>query len=162
MTVPPVELYTAPGCPPCERARRLLRRRGIDFVERPVEQLAGGTAALLERTGAPTVPQIVIRGKPIGGAEALARLNRTGVLPALVRGDRFPVAVVRRRLAPAALLAWAVAPFLRDYPGMRRYTVDLMDARGRRLERIPAGSAREAERIAASHMERLVPSHATG
>lgn len=153
-----VELYTTPGCAPCERARRLLRRRSIDFAERRVDELPGGTAALLELTGAPTVPQVVVHGEPIGGADALARLDRKGVLLPLVRGDGFPVAVIRRRLAFGALLAWMVAPFLRDYPGIRRYTVELLDSHGRRLERLRAGSAVEAERIAASHAERLAPS----
>lgn len=157
--MPVVDLYTVPACPPCDRARRLLRRRGIAFAERRVDELAGGTAALVERTGSPTVPQVVIRGQPIGDADALARLDRRGVLGPLVRGDPFPVAVIRRRVAAAALLAWARAPFASDFPGARRYTVDLVDSRGRVLERIPADSALDAERILAA---RAASSQAVG
>lgn len=150
MIAPVVDLYTAPECPPCKRARSLLLRRHIDFVEHSVEELAGGIGALVELAGAPTVPQVVIRGRPVGGAEELFRLDRAGVLLALVRGDRFPVAVVRRRLALGPLLRWAVAPFLTDRPGVWRYTVDLVDERARVLECSRAGSAAEAERLAAS------------
>jgi len=95
------------------------------------------------------VPQVLIRGEPIGGASDLARLERRGVLMARVSGQPFPVARVRRRLsAPRLVAAAATAPF-----GGRcspwRHVLELRDRDGRLVERevLPSAEhAREAER----------------
>ncbi len=106
-----VVMYTIGGCVHCARARALLQRLEIPFEERRLDCVAEFRALLAERTGGWTVPQVVIRGEPIGGASDLARLKRRGVLLGRVRGDTFPVAVLRRRLAPGRLLlALVTAP----------------------------------------------------
>jgi glutaredoxin 3 len=99
-----VVMYTIGGCVHCARARALLQRLDISFEERRLDGVAEFRALLAERTGGWTVPQLVIAGEPIGGASDLARLKRRGVLPARVRGDAFPVAVLRRRPTPGRLL----------------------------------------------------------
>lgn len=128
-----VRLYTVPGCAACGVARRLLRRRGIEFDEVQGEATPSFRRALQEETGRMTVPQVVIDDEPIGGADALLALDRIGVLLPRVRHERFPVVTVRRRLS------------LRRH---RRYEVLLSDRDGRVLERGNARSAEEAEGLA--------------
>ena len=92
-----VLLYSLPGCASCFTARRLLRRRKIDFVE------VGGAGKpdfrhdLQARTGGATVPQVVIDEDPIGGADSLFALDRLGVLVPMVRRESFPFVLSRRR-----------------------------------------------------------------
>jgi hypothetical protein len=93
---------------------------------------------LRETTGSPTVPQIVIDGEPIGGADAVYTLDRQGVLLPRVCGDEFPVALVTRR-------RWVLRPILRR---PQRYVVRLRDRDGRTLGRAAAESADEAARRA--------------
>lgn len=146
---PPVLLYTLAGCIHCVSARRLLRALDIPFEERAGDGVPGFRALLAERTGRRTVPQVLIRDEPIGGASDLARLERRGVLMARVSGQPFPVARVRRRLsAPRLVAAAATAPF-----GGRcspwRHVLELRDRDGRLVERevLPSAEhAREAER----------------
>jgi glutaredoxin 3 len=146
----PVLVYTLAGCLHCANARRRLRRNGIQFSELRVESLPGGRETLLERTGGWTAPQIVIGTRAIGGADALARLDRSGALGGLVRGQRFPRAVVRRRLAPGRILRWLLSAPFGGACGPHRISVDIVDERGSRLERRPAGTLVAAELLAAS------------
>ena len=146
----PVFVYTLGGCGSWASARRLLHRRGIDFEEVSGDAVPGFRRHLAELTGRATVPQIVIGGEPIGGADALARLDRRGVLLPRVRGEEFPRAVVRRRLAPGRLLATIASALGGGTCGPWRYDVALVDRDGRTLERSSAGSAEEAELLAAT------------
>lgn len=142
-----VVVYTLATCGACTRARSLLEQRGIAFEEISLGRL-GGREALFEATGGSTVPQIVIDGEPIGGAAALARLNRQGALLPLVRREPFPRAVVRRRLSPTRLLV-ALASLVgggRCRPW--RHDVELIDRDGRTLERLRAPSADSAAELA--------------
>ncbi|MBK5116830.1 MAG: hypothetical protein JJE23_07910 [Thermoleophilia bacterium] len=75
-----VRLYTLAGCAACGVARRLLRRRGITFDEIRGEGITDFRRMLRRRTGSATVPQVVIDGRPIGGADSLIALDRSGVL----------------------------------------------------------------------------------
>ena len=146
----PVLVYTLAGCLHCSNARRRLRRRGIAFSEQPVEVLPHGRRTLLERTGGATAPQIVIGERAIGGADALARLDRSGALDGLVHGKRFPRAVVRQRLAPGRVLRWLLSAPFGGACGPRSISVDIVDERGRRLERRPAATREAAEVLTAS------------
>jgi len=71
-----VRLYTLPGCAACGVARRLLRRRGISFEEVRGEGIPDFRRVLLRHTGGATVPQVMIDGRPIGGADSLIALDR--------------------------------------------------------------------------------------
>lgn len=60
------------GCPWCDRAKALLRSKGIQFTEKvvgdlPIEQFEA------ETNGARTVPQIIFDGKLVGGFEQLQK-----------------------------------------------------------------------------------------
>ena len=127
----PVLIYTLAGCVHCRRARRLLARLDIAYEERRLDGGAGFRALLAERTGGYTVPQVVIRGVPIGGASELARLQRRGVLPARVRGDTFPIELRRRRLTPGRLLAAIVSRPRSAREAVWRHSHELRDADGR-------------------------------
>lgn len=75
-----VELYTTTYCAHCYRAKLLLYRRGIAYDEIDVTNDPDKRAWLIRTTGLRTVPQIFIDGKPIGGADQLADLDRSGEL----------------------------------------------------------------------------------
>jgi len=133
--VPTVVMYTLRGCRHCATARGLLKRLDLAFEERPVDGVTDFRGLLAERTGGRTVPQIVIRGEPVGGARDLARLQRRGVLRARVNGDAFPVAVVRRRPAPGRLLAALLTHPASAGRAAWRQSIELRDAAGRVVER---------------------------
>jgi len=76
-----IEVYSGPFCPYCMRAKALLRRRGLDFVEYDVHTDAGKRVEMLERSGgARTIPQIFINGRHVGGCDDLYALDRSGQL----------------------------------------------------------------------------------
>ncbi len=81
-----VTVYTLPFCGACARARALLARRAIAYDEVSGAGVADFRGQLAARTGGATVPQIVIRGVALGGADDLARLDRLGLLLPLVAG----------------------------------------------------------------------------
>jgi glutaredoxin 3 len=101
-----VTVYTLPFCGHCVRAKALLERRGIAYRE------VGGAGdrdfrrRLVKLTGGYTVPQIVIDGEPIGGADKLASLDRLGVLGPRARRDPFPLTRQRRTLSARSLARW--------------------------------------------------------
>lgn len=108
---PPAQItvYTLPGCVHCARARALLRRRKLPFDEIDGRGARDFRRQLATLTGGSTVPQIVIDGEPIGGADRLAALDRAGVLAAIAAGEPFPIVHEIRRISPASLVRWAVA-----------------------------------------------------
>ncbi|MEB3193987.1 MAG: DUF296 domain-containing protein [Cyanobacteriota bacterium] len=81
-SVPEVEIAVLSGCPYAARAQRLLRTLGIphrvQVVASPEER-----AAIAQRSGRPTLPQVFIDGEAIGGYDALAELHGQGALDAL-------------------------------------------------------------------------------
>ncbi|MCP5365325.1 MAG: glutaredoxin 3 [Hyphomicrobiales bacterium] len=80
-----VEIYTSPFCGYCHRAKALLTKRSIPFVEFDVVMEPQKRAEMEQRTGgARTVPQIFIDGQSIGGSDDLAALDRSGQLPQLL------------------------------------------------------------------------------
>lgn len=144
----PVVLYTLATCGACVHTRLLLERRGIAFEEVPLARLAGGRETLFDLTGGSTLPQVVIDGEPVGGAKALARLDRRGVLVPRVRREPFPYAVVRRRLSLSRLLVTLASLVGGGGCGPWRYDVVLVDRDGRTLERRRAPSAEAAAQLA--------------
>ncbi len=137
MSAPPesparVVVHVLSGCPHCWRATTLLDRRGVDYEIVSGDGVPGFRRRLRELTGGSTVPQIVIGERPIGGADQLARLNRLGVLEALLAGSPFPVVRVRQR-------RWARP--------QTRWVAEARDASGRRVAHATAAddsSARAA------------------
>lgn len=80
-----VEIYTTGLCPYCIAAKRLLKAKGVGFVEHNVTMDRAGRAAMTRRAGGRTsVPQIFIGETHVGGCDELYALERTGDLNALL------------------------------------------------------------------------------
>ena len=78
-----VELYTTMYCPYCTRARALLKRKNVTFVDIDIAEQPGQRAEMIKRAGGrSTVPQIFINGEHIGGCDDLVALDRAGGLDA--------------------------------------------------------------------------------
>ena len=75
-----VQVYTTDYCPYCDRAKALLKRRGIPYEEIDVSDDSAKRAWLVKTTGRRTVPQIFIKGESIGGSDELHALDRSGEL----------------------------------------------------------------------------------
>jgi glutaredoxin 3 len=78
-----VELYTTRWCPYCTRARTLLQRKGVSFIDLDIDEDPKRRQEMIRRAGGRTsVPQIFIRGEHIGGSDELVALDRAGQLDA--------------------------------------------------------------------------------
>jgi glutaredoxin 3 len=75
-----IDIYTTRWCGYCERAKALLRAKGVDFEEISLDDDPTFRRRLHDLTGGWTVPQIVIDDTPIGGYAELWRLDRDGQL----------------------------------------------------------------------------------
>jgi glutaredoxin 3 len=74
-------MYSTAFCVYCFLAKRLLERRGIEYVERRLTRSASDRAELeVLARGGRTFPQILLDGEPIGGFAELRRLDREGAL----------------------------------------------------------------------------------
>jgi len=104
-----ITVYTLPTCVHCVRAKALLARRDIPYEEIDVSDVPRFRHWLSEQTGGSTVPQIVIDGSPIGGADRLAGLDRSGVLTAIAKNEPFPITCEQRRVSPRSLAHLAAA-----------------------------------------------------
>jgi glutaredoxin 3 len=80
----PVTVYSTTWCPWCDRAKALLKARGIEFNDVNIETEPDFRQRLLDLTGGYTVPQIVIGEQPIGGFQQLRALDASGELSALL------------------------------------------------------------------------------
>ena len=77
----PVEIYTGNFCGYCTRAKQLLSRKGVNFIEYPVGRDPGKRAEMMQRSrGGRTVPQIFIGDRHVGGCDELYALDRAGKL----------------------------------------------------------------------------------
>jgi glutaredoxin 3 len=79
-----VIVYRTRYCPHCFRAKALLEKKKIPFREVDVSGNAEQRQWLRDVTGLRTVPQIFINGRPIGGADELYALERSGKLERLL------------------------------------------------------------------------------
>lgn len=80
-----VEIYTTPLCGYCHAAKRLLRQKGVDFVEHDLAAAPELRAEMLRRSGGRrTVPQIFVGDRHIGGCDDLHALDRDGGLDPLL------------------------------------------------------------------------------
>ena len=75
-----VTIYSTRWCGYCVRAKALLDARGIEYDEISLDDDPGFRQKLFDLTGAWTVPQILVDGRPIGGYTELWRLDREGQL----------------------------------------------------------------------------------
>lgn len=79
-----VVIYVAGYCAYCDRAKALLRRKGVVFREVDLTGDAEKRAWLAQLTGRRTVPQIFIGGRSVGGYDDIAALDRRGELDPLL------------------------------------------------------------------------------
>ena len=84
MAMKSVTLYTTERCSLCVSAKALLERRGIAFEEVNLARDPDGRAALHQRTGMATFPQIVIGDEIVGGFRELLALDYDGRLTDLL------------------------------------------------------------------------------
>jgi glutaredoxin 3 len=81
-----IEIYTTRYCPYCHAAKRLLSRKGVDFIEIDVSGDAQRRSEMVMRAnGRMTAPQIFIGSTHIGGFDDLSALDRAGRLDSLLR-----------------------------------------------------------------------------
>ncbi len=79
-----VKVYTIRPCPYCDRAKQLLKQRGVDFEEILVSQDDDAEWERLARlSGMQTMPQIFKGDRLIGGYSELAELDRVDQLKSL-------------------------------------------------------------------------------
>jgi glutaredoxin 3 len=82
-----VEIYSSPFCGYCARAKSLLSRKGVEYVDYDVLADSSLRDQMVERAGgAYTVPQIFIDGVHVGGSDELHALDREGKLDPLLKG----------------------------------------------------------------------------
>lgn len=81
----PVTMYTTEICPYCQRAKALLRQRGVQAIEEiRIDLDPAERERMMARTGRRTVPQIFIGSTHVGGCDDLVALDqRGGLLPLL-------------------------------------------------------------------------------
>jgi glutaredoxin 3 len=76
-----VTLYTTQPCARCGNAKAILSKHGIEWEEVNLSKDPDGRAALAQRTGLMTFPQIVVDDRTIGGLDELEALESSGALP---------------------------------------------------------------------------------
>jgi glutaredoxin 3 len=82
-----VLMYCTAACPYCVAAERLLRRKGIDRIEKiRVDIEPPRRVEMMESTGRRTVPQIYVDDYHVGGYDDLAALDQEGKLDPLLNG----------------------------------------------------------------------------
>jgi glutaredoxin 3 len=79
-----VRMYTTAVCPFCQMAERLLQSKGAEIDKVRVDLDPAQRAAMMEKTGRRTVPQIYIGETHVGGYDDLAALDRAGKLDPLL------------------------------------------------------------------------------
>ncbi|NBQ21028.1 MAG: glutaredoxin 3 [Synechococcaceae bacterium WB6_3B_236] len=80
-----VEIYTWRSCPFCIRAKQLLDRKGVSYIEHAIDgDEAARTAMAAKSDGRRSVPQTFINGHHVGGCDDLYALERSGELDGLL------------------------------------------------------------------------------
>jgi glutaredoxin 3 len=80
-----VKMYTTQVCPYCQRAKMLLKQRGVEVIEEVrIDLDPAQRDHMMAVTGRRTVPQIFIGDTHVGGCDDLMDLDkRGGLLPLL-------------------------------------------------------------------------------
>lgn len=83
--MPAVKMYTTQVCPYCQRAKALLKQRGVQAIEEiRIDLDPAQREHMMSVTGRRTVPQIFIGDTHVGGCDDLIALDqRGGLLPLL-------------------------------------------------------------------------------
>jgi glutaredoxin 3 len=80
-----VRMYTTQVCPYCQRAKALLKQRGVSAIDEiRIDLDAEQRDKMVELTGRRTVPQIFIGQTHVGGCDDLIALDQKGGLMPLL------------------------------------------------------------------------------
>lgn len=82
-----VRMYSTRLCPYCMMARRLLKSKGVEITEIPVDGDPEQRRKMGEVTGRWTVPQIFIGERHVGGFDDIHALDQAGQLDPLLKQD---------------------------------------------------------------------------
>lgn len=83
-----VTIYTRMMCVYCTAAKRLLDRKGVDYIEHDASFSPELRQEMVARAGGrSTFPQIFIGEKHVGGSDDLHALESQGRLDALLKGN---------------------------------------------------------------------------
>ena len=82
-----ITVYTTDWCGYCTAAKALLARKGLEFTEINLTGNPERKASLKEKYGWRTVPMILVGERFIGGFRELSKLDKSGVLDALLSGE---------------------------------------------------------------------------
>jgi glutaredoxin 3 len=85
--VPEIEIYTTELCGYCQRALRLLERKGVDYEEIRVDLDRERREEMARRSGRDTVPQLFVDARHVGGFEEMVELDIDGELDPLLGVD---------------------------------------------------------------------------
>jgi glutaredoxin 3 len=81
-----VEIYSTMFCPYCARARSLLEKKGVQYINIDVMEDSSKRDEMVARSGGrTTVPQIFIDDEHIGGFDDLSALDQAGKLDPKLR-----------------------------------------------------------------------------
>lgn len=80
-----VLVYSSDYCPYCIRAKQLLKSKNVAFEEIRVDGQPQVRAAMAQKAGRTSVPQIWIGAAHVGGCDDLFALERTGRLDELLQ-----------------------------------------------------------------------------
>jgi glutaredoxin 3 len=76
-----VKMYTTQVCPFCQRAKMLLKQRGVNSIDEiRVDLDPAQRDLMMQMTGRRTVPQIYIGDTHVGGCDDLIALDQRGAL----------------------------------------------------------------------------------
>ena len=82
-----VKMYTPLVCPYCQRAKQLLKQRGVEHIDEVrIDQDPSQRDVMIKITGRRTVPQIFIGETHVGGCDDLIALDQRGGLVPLLQG----------------------------------------------------------------------------
>lgn len=83
---PTIRMYATAVCPYCIRAEQLLKRKGIQDIEKiRIDQDPALRDEMMSLTGRRTVPQIFIGDVHVGGCDDLYELEHQGKLDGMLQ-----------------------------------------------------------------------------
>ena len=85
--MPEIVIYTTQTCGYCQRAKRLLERKGVSYDEIRVDVDANHWREMSSRSGRDTVPQLFVGERHVGGFDDMVELDLDGELDALLGLD---------------------------------------------------------------------------
>jgi glutaredoxin 3 len=81
---PQVTVYTMTTCPFCIAAKKLLKKKGVEFVEVNLDEHPERWTECESRSGRATVPQVFFGQQHLGGCDDLQVLDKRGELDRLI------------------------------------------------------------------------------